>query len=401
MPATEIDTIHFLLIAMNAKMHSKYYFVCLLLLFSMPWASAFGQGCHASFYYAADLSLVTIDKAAYKSDKDLSAPLGDQEVALFNMNCQLAYRLYLEGGKIVRFIKFAEAAKASKVPSWVASAKQSKEKFTADKSLLPALESQWGMHFYPEQDLTRAVQYKADKIMRKLPGEQQQSTSKTQRTDPIALQLYIDELGNLRGIVFDERYPLAEQAKVRVAASLLPALDNALWKAGRIEGKQAGSVVALHFMLKWQYKSGSNKQRKVEAEDILSIALIDNYKLYEEVDKDARFPGGVSAYLKHQEEHIIYPEAAIKKKLEAVVLVRLVISPEGLVESADVVPGTEQGYGLDEEAVRVMMLTQWEPARLDGEAVRQSMVRPVKFMLPEDVKINRSKTVHGIVVSDI
>lgn len=386
---------------MNANTHTKYYFVCFFLLFLMPLATAYGQGCHASFYYAADLNQVTIDKATYKSDKDLSAPLGDQEVVLFNMNCQLAYRLYLEEGKIVRFIKFADAAQAAKVPKWMASTKPSKETLKEEKTLLPAIESMWGMHFYQEEDLAKSIQYKADKITRKLPKAQQLSTNKTQRTDPVALQLYIDEHGHLRGIVFDERYPLAEQAKLKVAASLLPVLDHAMWKAGRKDGKLVGSIVELNFMLKWQYKLSSDKQRKVEAEDILSIALIDDYRLYDEVDKDARFPGGVAAYLKHQETHISYPAAAIASKLEAVVLVRLVISPEGAVESADVIPGEELGYGLDEEAVRVMMLTKWVPAELDGEAVRQSIIRPVKFMLPENVKINRSKTVHGIVVSDI
>jgi TonB family protein len=86
-------------------------------------------------------------------------------------------------------------------------------------------------------------------------------------------------------------------------------------------------------------------------------------------------------YQKWQKRQLRYPKEALNKRIESYVFIRFVADTAGRVSSAEPLPGTTIGYGLEEEAIRVIKLTQWQPATHRGRAVRVRKVQSIWFGL--------------------
>lgn len=76
-----------------------------------------------------------------------------------------------------------------------------------------------------------------------------------------------------------------------------------------------------------------------------------------------------------------YPQIALENGIEGKVYVSFVITETGEIKDFKVLRGI--GYGCDEEAVRLLKLTQgmWTPGALNGKPVKCYMNFPVKFDL--------------------
>lgn len=93
------------------------------------------------------------------------------------------------------------------------------------------------------------------------------------------------------------------------------------------------------------------------------------------------FPGGKEAYLKFVSENIVYPEQAIANKIEGLVFVRYTVNNIGEIVDVEVTKGI--GHGCDEEAIRVIRLMQYEPARNRGVKMKAEMKTRIHFKLPK------------------
>jgi len=101
---------------------------------------------------------------------------------------------------------------------------------------------------------------------------------------------------------------------------------------------------------------------------------------YAEVD--AAPLGGDKAFYEFLSKNIQYPRRAQSLGIEGTVYVRFIIDEKGNVTQAETLPDRELlGYGLDEEAIRVIKLTKWTPAKHGGKTVKLRKVLPVKFKL--------------------
>lgn len=90
------------------------------------------------------------------------------------------------------------------------------------------------------------------------------------------------------------------------------------------------------------------------------------------------YPGGMANFYKLIANNIKYPEAAKKNNIEGIVLVSFIIEKNGTLSNVEVQRGL--GYGTDEEAVRVLKLSQkWSPGTQKGKAVRVKYNLPIKF----------------------
>jgi periplasmic protein TonB len=103
--------------------------------------------------------------------------------------------------------------------------------------------------------------------------------------------------------------------------------------------------------------------------------------IFDIVEEEAQPRGGMQAFYEFLGKNIDYPRQAVRLSIEGTAYVRFVIDEQGNVESAEVVEGRELGYGLDEEAIRVIKLTKWTPGKQRGRAVKQRKILPVKFKL--------------------
>jgi TonB family protein len=98
------------------------------------------------------------------------------------------------------------------------------------------------------------------------------------------------------------------------------------------------------------------------------------------------FPGGKEAYLKFIKENVVYPQQALTNKTEGLVFIRYTVDNIGDIVEVEVTKGI--GNGCDEEAIRVIRLLKYEPARNRGVRMTVEMKTRIQFQLPQNVKNN-------------
>lgn len=83
------------------------------------------------------------------------------------------------------------------------------------------------------------------------------------------------------------------------------------------------------------------------------------------------------------QKQIRYPQQALEHKIEGTVEVSFTVNKRGEVLNARVTKGL--GYGIDEEAVRVMKLAKFKPASQSpgGDPVCVEFELPLNFIIPK------------------
>jgi len=106
-------------------------------------------------------------------------------------------------------------------------------------------------------------------------------------------------------------------------------------------------------------------------------------KIYNLVDEDASYNGDLDEFIA---QRIIYPQEALKRKIQGTVYVEVVINDIGSIEDARIYVNQQvTDRSLQEEAVRVVKLIlpgSWTPAKVDGKPVNAYAIILVKFVLP-------------------
>lgn len=112
-----------------------------------------------------------------------------------------------------------------------------------------------------------------------------------------------------------------------------------------------------------------------------AISEQDAAGIYDVTEEEALPLGGLQAFYQHLGENITYPQEAMAAGVEGTAYIRFVIDEKGNVISAESIKERRLGYGLDEEAIRVVNTTKWIPAKQGGKTVKQRKVLPIKFKL--------------------
>jgi len=93
------------------------------------------------------------------------------------------------------------------------------------------------------------------------------------------------------------------------------------------------------------------------------------------------YPGGQNSLDQFVQNHIEYPQDAIDNGVEGTVTVTFAVDENGKVYSP-VVKGSRLGYGLDEEAMKVVnQMPKWTPGRIQGKNVKTYYDLPITFTL--------------------
>jgi protein TonB len=93
--------------------------------------------------------------------------------------------------------------------------------------------------------------------------------------------------------------------------------------------------------------------------------------------------GGASAWSKFLSKNLRYPDMAIDQHIQGKVWVSFIIEADGKLSNFKVERGV--GYGLDEEALRVLKLAPaWKPGIQNGHAVRVQYTIPINFLLTDE-----------------
>lgn len=103
--------------------------------------------------------------------------------------------------------------------------------------------------------------------------------------------------------------------------------------------------------------------------------------IYNHVEMQASFPGGARALQNYFDRNVSYPEDANTEGVDGVVNVSFIVDEKGNVTKPAVV-GSRMGYGLEDEALRIInKMPRWTPAMVKGKAVKSRYTLPVRFEL--------------------
>lgn len=124
-----------------------------------------------------------------------------------------------------------------------------------------------------------------------------------------------------------------------------------------------------------------NQQEPPEAVSPKTLSKKD--PVYKIVEHMPEFPGGEAALYKYISDNVQYPDTASKYSIQGHVKIRFVIDEQGMV--TDVHPTTNFGYGLEDEAMRVIKsMPSWQPAMNNGVPVKVYYMIPINFELPKE-----------------
>lgn len=98
------------------------------------------------------------------------------------------------------------------------------------------------------------------------------------------------------------------------------------------------------------------------------------------IDEPAVFPGGYEALVQFISTQTVYPDEAIRKKIEGVVKISFRIDEGGLVRDVEVV---ERNASMIAQAALECMwkMPLWEPAKRDGKAISSTFILPIEFSI--------------------
>ena len=100
--------------------------------------------------------------------------------------------------------------------------------------------------------------------------------------------------------------------------------------------------------------------------------------VYFTAEEMPKFPGGDAAMLKFLTSRLNYPAAALDRGLSGKVHVTFTVDPEGHLHDPRVVRSL--GFGLDEEAIRlVRLMPWWTPGKIQGQPVWVTVTMPIVF----------------------
>ncbi len=107
----------------------------------------------------------------------------------------------------------------------------------------------------------------------------------------------------------------------------------------------------------------------------------DNTGVYSNVEYIPAFPGGDKGLQSYFDKNMRYPEDASAEGVEGVVNVSFIVDETGKLTGLRT-EGQKLGYGLEEEALRVIMaMPTWTPGKLKGNNVKTKYTLPVRFEL--------------------
>ena len=106
-------------------------------------------------------------------------------------------------------------------------------------------------------------------------------------------------------------------------------------------------------------------------------------KVYEIVQVEPEYPGGINELLKTLGMNLRYPAEAMATNIQGRVVVRFVVTEKGKIASPEVVKSVSPE--LDAEAIRVIQtLSDFNPGTIDGKPVSVYYTLPIMFKLAPD-----------------
>ena len=115
--------------------------------------------------------------------------------------------------------------------------------------------------------------------------------------------------------------------------------------------------------------------------NIVVEELPEEETIYNVVEDQPEFPGGMQALMKYLKDNIKYPSISRNNGSQGTALMAFTVNSDGSIQGIEVIKSSGDMY-LDKEAVRVVgQMPKWSPGKQAGKAVRCWFTLPVMFRL--------------------
>ena len=108
--------------------------------------------------------------------------------------------------------------------------------------------------------------------------------------------------------------------------------------------------------------------------------------IYKNPDQLPMYQKGNYALQDFIKDNLEYPKQAQISNIQGIVVLQFVVEPSGLVTNIGV--SKTVGGGCDQEAIRVLQMIKWYPAKKNGKLVRSQMTFPFYFVLNDEFRDN-------------
>lgn len=165
----------------------------------------------------------------------------------------------------------------------------------------------------------------------------------------------------------------------RVAFMILSAIWVAMVGAQSKELKYVGSAIDNNVVV-----SAEDQPEYVTVTDD-PFGEADENGIFQVVEKQPQFPGGMAALMEYLKKNIRYPAICKEQGLQGRVIVQFVINTDSTISDAQVIKPVNPHF--DKEALRVVnAMPKWIPGEQRGKPVRVRFTLPVTFRLEEPKK---------------
>ena len=118
-----------------------------------------------------------------------------------------------------------------------------------------------------------------------------------------------------------------------------------------------------------------------EDANIVVEEVVEEETIYQVVEQQPEFPGGMQALMKFLRDNIQYPRISRENNSQGKAYVNFVVNTDGSIQDVEIMKSSSDVY-LDREAVRVVKsMPKWNPGKQAGKAVRVRFTLPVTFRL--------------------
>ncbi|HTA61453.1 MAG TPA: energy transducer TonB [Bacteroidia bacterium] len=188
-------------------------------------------------------------------------------------------------------------------------------------------------------------------------------------------------------------------SNVTVFKSLTPATDKEairlLSLLDWIPSNKEGVATNVNFNLEVPFSiSKYKKQVKERGFDTplyIDIPTDSSTNIYETAERSPLFNNVDKTFTEFIYSNLEYPDVAARQNIEGKVQLSFIVEPDGMTSNIKVLNSGLAG-GCNNEAIRVISLTKWQPAIRDGKYVRYRMGFTMNFSLKNNFKDNSNGT---------
>jgi TonB family protein len=187
---------------------------------------------------------------------------------------------------------------------------------------------------------------------------------------------------------------------IQVVKSITPAIDKEAIRLLKliewIPAQKEGNVVNVNYNSEINFSLSKYKkqvkERGFDTPSYIDLPTDTSLLVYDKTEeRPPVFNNTDKGFTEFVYTNLEYPEIALRQNIEGNIKLSFVVEPDGQVSNIKIVNGGLSG-GCNNEAIRVIGLTKWQPAIRDKQYVRYRMNFTMNFSVKNNFKDNSNGT---------